>query len=213
MASSDDAAITAFHHVCAAFRSSEHPFSDTLPDCNFSLNGVASRDVTPKSAYSVFSPYQFHPSLLRHRSRQIQNEFCYREPALLRAAAAAARDAGPQHVPADSRGRPQPLARHGVRLGAGRRHRAAPYRLAQCEARQRVDARSVHCDGLRERASGRLGRVRHGLAAAQYLGSHDLAGYGSLHRAGRSLVSSDQWRHHRAGGLDRRQRREGSRPV
>ncbi len=105
------------------------------------------------------------------------------------------------------------LARDGVRLGAGGRHRTAPHRLAQSEARKRVDARSANSDGLRKCASGRLGRVRHGLAAAQYLGAHDFAGYGGAHRAGRSVVSGDQRPDYRAGGGGRDQGREGHRSV
>src|SRR5208337_374819 len=47
-----------------------------------------------------------------------------------------------------------------------------------------------------------LGRVRHGMAATQYRGAHDLARYRSVHRAGRPVVSGDEWRDHSAGHLD-----------
>src|SRR5215472_7652079 len=35
-----------------------------------------------------------------------------------------------------------------------------------------MDARSVHRDGLHQCAPGRLGRVRHGLASAEYVAAH-----------------------------------------
>ena len=84
---------------------------------------------------------------------------------------------------------PDPFACDGLRLRSDGWHWPAPYRFSQSAPRQRVDARSIDGDGLQQRASGRLGRVRHGLAAAQYLGADDVARYGGFHRAGRALVA------------------------
>ena len=90
---------------------------------------------------------------------------------------------------------------HGVRVGADGWDWTAADRLSEPEARQRVDARPVHSDGLRKRSPRRLGRVWHGMAAAEHVDSHVGAGHGGVHCAGAALVAVEPRADQRAGGL------------
>ncbi len=72
---------------------------------------------------------------------------------------------------------------------ARRRYWPPPHRLAQHGQSQRLDTRSAHQNGLRQRAPRRLGRVRHRLAATQHLGAHDRAGHFHFRCASHALVS------------------------
>src|SRR5438477_575596 len=77
------------------------------------------------------------------------------------------------------------------------------------DAGQSVDARPVGCDGMQQCASRGLGRVWHGVAAAEYLAANVGAGHGGVYCAGVALVAVEQGADQWASGLGERERREG----
>ena len=100
-------------------------------------------------------------------------------------------------VPAHPRGGPRSLARDGVRLrpddDIGPRLTGSQ-NLKHANEWTRDQFTAMGCN---ECASGRLGRVRHGLEATQHLGSHVSAGHCCVYRAGAALVAGQQRRRER----------------
>ena len=107
----------------------------------------------------------------------------------------------------------QAVAGHGDLELPDRRDRAAADRLAEHEARQRVDARPAGGVGAVQRPSRGVGAVRPRLDAQAVLRPGDRAAVHPAHRLSQGLVARHRGHAGRAGRVLRRQVRGRLRPV